>query len=90
MVGIKHMPDYSNTKELGRLIYTDYVYPFEIAAVILLVAMVAAIALTLRRRKDAKSQVVSEQVSVKKSDRLRIVSMQSEKFVAGQISEHKE
>jgi len=90
MVGIKHMPDYSNTKELGRLIYTDYVYPFEIAAVILLVAMVAAIALTLRRRKDAKSQVVSEQVSVRKADRLRIVSMQSEKFVAGQISEHKE
>ena len=69
---------YSNTKELGRLIYTHYVYPFEIAAVILLVAMVAAIALTLRRRKDAKSQVVSEQVAVRKADRLRIVTMKSE------------
>lgn len=78
MVAIKHAADYSNTKELGRLIYTDYVYPFEIAAVILLVAMVAAIALTLRHRKDSKSQVISEQIAVKKSDRLRIVAMQSE------------
>ena len=78
MAPIKHAADYSNTKELGRLIYTDYVYPFEIAAVLLLVAMVAAIALTLRRRKDVKSQVVSDQIAVKKSDRLRIVSMQSE------------
>jgi NADH-quinone oxidoreductase subunit J len=75
----KHAANYSNTKELGRLIYTDYVYPFEIAAVILLVAMVAAIALTLRRRKDAKSQVVSEQVAVKKADRLRVVEMPSER-----------
>ncbi len=49
-----HAADYSNTKELGRLLYTDYVYPFELAAVILLVAIVAAIALTLRRRKDSK------------------------------------
>ena len=75
---VKHAADYSNTKELGRLIYTDYVYPFEIAAVLLLVAMVAAIALTLRRRKDSKSQVVSEQVAVRKADRLRIVAMKSE------------
>jgi len=75
---IKHAANYSNTKELGRLIYTDYVYPFEIAAVLLLVAMVAAIALTLRRRKDSKSQVVAEQIAVKKADRLRIVKMQSE------------
>ena len=74
---VRHAADYSNTKELGRLLYTDYVYPFEIAAVILLVAMVAAIALTLRRRKDAKSQVVSEQISVKKADRLRIIPMKT-------------
>ena len=80
---VRHAADYSNTKELGRLIYTDYVYPFEIAAVILLVAMVAAIALTLRRRKDAKSQKVPEQVAVKKSDRLRIVKMQAESKVSG-------
>ncbi len=75
---VKHVADYSNTKELGRLIYTDYVYPFEIAAVLLLVAMVAAIALTLRRRKDAKSQVVSEQIAVQSKDRVRVVSMPSE------------
>ena len=84
---VKHAADYSNTKELGRLIYTDYVYPFEIAAVLLLVAMVAAIALTLRRRKDAKSQVISDQIAVRKSDRLRIVAMKSEKPVAVQPAE---
>ncbi len=75
---VVHAIDYSNTKELGRLIYTQYVYPFEIAAVILLVAMVAAIALTLRRRTGVKSQNVAEQVKAKKADRLRIVSMKSE------------
>lgn len=75
---IVHAADYSNTKELGRLIYTQYVYPFEIAAVILLVAMVAAIALTLRRRPGVKSQNISEQVKARKADRLRIVSMKSE------------
>ena len=90
MVAVKHAADYSNTKELGRLIYTDYVYPFEIAAVILLVAMVAAIALTMRHRKDSKSQVVSEQVAVKKSDRVRIVAMQSENQLAGQPPEGRE
>ncbi len=77
-VAIKHAADYSNTKELGRLMYTDYVYPFEIAAVILLVAMVAAIALTFRRRKDAKSQGVPEQVAVRKADRLRLIKMPAE------------
>ena len=69
---------YNNTKELGRLLYTDYMYPFEIAAVILLVAIVAAIALTLRRRKDTKSQDPSAQVRVRRADRVRIVSMPSE------------
>ncbi len=76
---VKHAADYSNTKELGRLIYTEYVYPFEIAAVILLVAMIAAIALTSRRRKDSKSQVIPEQIAVKKADRLRVVKMPAEK-----------
>lgn len=71
--------DYSNTKELGRLLYTEYVYAFELAAVLLLVAMVAAIALTLRHRDDKKSLDIAKQVSVKKSDRLRIVSMPAEK-----------
>ena len=75
----KHAADYSNTKELGCLIYTDYVYPFELAAVLLLVAIVAAIALTLRRRKDSKSQDVAKQVAVKSKDRIRIVSVPSER-----------
>ena len=76
--------DYSNTKELGRLLYTDYVYPFEIAAVILLVAIVAAIALTLRRRRDSKSQDAAAQAQVKRKDRIRIISMPAEKSVAGE------
>jgi NADH-quinone oxidoreductase subunit J len=74
---VKHAADYSNTKELGRLIYTDYVYPFELAAVLLLIAMVAAIALTLRRRRDSKRQDVSKQIRVRKQDRVRIVSVPS-------------
>jgi NADH-quinone oxidoreductase subunit J len=68
-----------NTKALGRLLYTDYVYPFEIAAVILLVAIVAAIALTHRRRKETKYQDPGQQVLVHKSDRLRVLSMPAEK-----------
>ena len=71
-------PGYSNTKELGRLVYTEYVYPFEIAAVVLLVAIVAAIALTLRHRKFTKSQNPSRQVNVRREDRVRIVSMPPE------------
>ena len=71
--------DYSNTKELGRLLYTDYVYPFEIAAVILLVAIVAAIALTPRQRKTSKYQDPSQQINIRRADRVRIVSMPAEK-----------
>ena len=74
-----HAADYSNTKEIGRLLYTEYVYAFELAAVILLVAIVAAIALTLRRRKDSKYINPAEQVKVKRSDRLRIIKMDSVK-----------
>jgi NADH-quinone oxidoreductase subunit J len=71
---------YSNTRELGRVLYTDYVYPFELAAVVLLVAIVAAIALTMRsRRKDSKFQDPSQQVRVKRADRVRLISMPSEK-----------
>jgi NADH-quinone oxidoreductase subunit J len=66
---------YSNTKELGRLVYTEYVYAFEIAAVILLVAIVAAIALTLRRRKDSKYLDPQAQIKVRREDRVRIVAM---------------
>jgi NADH-quinone oxidoreductase subunit J len=70
---------YSNTKALGRLLYTDYVYPFELAAVLLLVAIIAAIALTLRKRKDTKYQDPARQVLVKRSERVRLVSMPAEK-----------
>ena len=70
---------YSNTKALGRLLYTEYVYPFEIAAVLLLVAIIAAIALTMRKRKDTKYQDPSKQVAVKRADRVRLVSMPAEK-----------
>ena len=73
------LPGVSNTRELGRVLYTDYFLPFELAAVILLVAIVAAIALTLRGRKEVKSQNVGDQVRVKSSDRLKIISMPAEK-----------
>ena len=71
--GLVPPPGYSNTKDLGRVLYTDYVFPFEIAAVILLVAIVAAIALTLRSRKETKYQDPHAQLAVKASDRLKIV-----------------
>ena len=70
---------YSNTKALGRILYTDYAYAFEIAAVVLLVAIVAAIALTLRKRKDSRSQDPSEQVRARREERVRLVSMPAEK-----------
>jgi len=70
---------YSNTKELGRLVYTEYVYPFELAAVILLVAIIAAIALTMRKRKDTKYLDPARQIAVKRKDRVRLVSMPAEK-----------
>jgi NADH-quinone oxidoreductase subunit J len=64
---------YSNTQALGRVLYTQYAYPFELAAVVLLVAIVAAIALTMRRRTGLKHQDISRQVNVKSADRVRIV-----------------
>jgi NADH-quinone oxidoreductase subunit J len=73
----QHPANYSNVKELGRLIYTDYVYPFELAAVLLLIAIVAAIALSLRRRRGTKSQNVADQVAVKRNDRVRIMQVPS-------------
>ncbi len=74
----KHPADYNNTAELGLLIYTKYVYQFEIAAVILLVAIVAAIALTLRRRPNTKHQKIGEQISVRAEDRMRVIDIKSE------------
>ena len=65
----------SNTKDLGIVLYTQYLYPLEIAAVILLVAIIAAIALTMRERKDSKLQDAAEQIRVKPADRLRMVKV---------------
>jgi NADH-quinone oxidoreductase subunit J len=73
-----HAADYSNTRELGMQLYTTYVYPFEIASVILLVAIIAAIALTLRRRPGTRFQRQEEQVLVKRDDRVRMVKMGAE------------
>ena len=67
----------SNTKELGKVLYSQYIYPLEIAAVILLVAIIAAIALTLRERKDSKRIDPADQVRVKARDRVRLVKMKS-------------
>jgi NADH-quinone oxidoreductase subunit J len=72
-----HAAGYSNTAELGRQLYTDYLLPFELASVVLLVAIVAAIALTLRERKESRFMSPGEQVRVKKADRLRMVKMES-------------
>lgn len=86
--GVEQMPrpeghgaDYSNTREIGRVLYTVYVYPFEIAALILLVAIVAAISLTLRKRPETKYQTPGKQVQVRREDRVRVVEMKSEKPV---------
>ena len=76
---VEHPPpapaDYSNTKALGNVLYTDYVYPFEIAAVILLVAIIAAIVLTMRRRPETKYQNPAKQVQVRRADRVRLINM---------------
>ncbi len=69
--------DYSNTKAVGTLLYSNYVYPFEVASVVLLVAAIAAVALTLRSRTGVKVQDPSKQVLVTKADRLKIVSVAS-------------
>jgi len=71
--------DGSNTRALGRLIYVDYVYPFEVAAVVLLVAIIAAIALTHRTRRETKHQDPGEQVKVRRKDRIRLIDLPIEK-----------
>src|SRR6202161_2102082 len=78
MRGAAPLPaSYSNTQELGRVLYTQYAYPFELAAVILLVAIIAAIALTMRRRTIGKFQDISDQVNVHSADRVRLVTSMS-------------
>ena len=75
---VRHAADYSNTEALGEVLYTDYVLAFEIAAVILLVAIIAAIALTLRRRPTTKYQTPGNQIKVKRDDRLKIIKSDAE------------
>jgi len=75
---VKHAADYSNTEALGEVLYTDYVLAFEIAAVILLVAIIAAITLTLRRRPATKYQTPGKQIKVKRDDRLKIIKSDAE------------
>jgi len=72
----RHAAGYSNISELGQLLYTEYVYSFEIAAVILLVGIIAAISLTLRRRPNTRHQKVEEQVAVKGEDRLQVIKVE--------------
>jgi NADH-quinone oxidoreductase subunit J len=74
-----HEEGYSNTKEIGAVLYTTYLYPFEIAAVILVVAIIAAITLTLRRRRSADFMKPEEQVRVRRQDRIRLVKMAAER-----------
>ena len=78
--GFAPLPEgYNNTKALGAVLYTEHVYAFEIAAVILLLAIVAAITLTMRKRPGLKVQNISKQVAVRAKDRVRLVKMDAEK-----------
>jgi len=77
--GFVAMPEgYSNTKALGAVLYTEHVYAFELAAIVLLLAIIAAITLTMRRRPNLKVQDVAKQVAVRREDRVRIVKMDAE------------
>src|SRR5262245_53006357 len=80
-----HPAGYSNTAELGKVLYTRYVYAFELAAVLLLIAIVAAISLTMRKRAGLKQQDVARQVAVRREDRVRIIKMPAE----GAVQEEK-
>lgn len=77
---VKHTADYSNTEALGEILYTDYVLAFEIAAIILLVAIIAAISLTLRRRSTTKYQSPARQIKVQRDDRLKIIKSDAEEL----------
>jgi NADH-quinone oxidoreductase subunit J len=78
-VPVPHDADYSNTRELGELLYTNYLLPFEVAGVILLVAIIAAVALTLRTRSGVKTQDPAAQVRQRRDESVRLVKMKSEK-----------
>ncbi|MCC6708322.1 MAG: NADH-quinone oxidoreductase subunit J [Gammaproteobacteria bacterium] len=76
---VTHAADYSNTRELGLALYTQYIWPFEIAAVILLVAIIAAIALTLRHTRQTKAPKPEKQVAVRRQDRVRLIKVDAER-----------
>jgi len=76
---LPRLADYSNTQELGRVLYTEHVYAFELAAFVLLLAIVAAIHLTMRKRSGQRVQDISAQVRVRREDRVRLVSMKAER-----------
>jgi NADH-quinone oxidoreductase subunit J len=76
---VPHPADYSNTKELGAVLYTEHVYAFELASLVLLLAIVAAITLTMRRRPGLKVQDVAKQVAVRRQDRVRLVKVEASK-----------
>ena len=76
---VPYPPGYSNTEALGSVLYTEHVYAFELAAVILLLAIVAAISLTMRRRPGLKVQNIAKQVAVNRDDRVRLVQVEAEK-----------
>lgn len=84
---INRHENYSDTAALGRVMYTDYLLPFELASIVLLVAIVAAIALTLRGKRESKSMNPGDQVIVRKEDRLRIVKMKAEKVEPPAVDE---
>lgn len=84
---ISRHQNYSDTAALGRVMYTEYLLPFELASIVLLVAIVAAIALTLRGKRESKSMNPAEQVIVRKEDRLRIVKMKAEKVEKPAVNE---
>lgn len=84
--GLEAMPappaaaaSYSHVRELGRVLYTDYVYPFELASLVLVIAMISAVGLTLRKRKNSKYMHASDQVAVRSEDRFELIKMQAEK-----------
>lgn len=92
--GLENVPDpqakalgYSNTKELGRILYTTYVYPFELAAVILVVAIIAAIALTMRGSRQSKYVAPEKQLQAKRNERVRMVKMPAEKKAGSQTKD---
>lgn len=90
VTGAMHAADHRNTYELGRLLYSEYLYPIQAAAVILLVAMIAAIALTLRGRKDTKTVDPGVQVRVKAADRLQVLNVPATRTAAPEAAKEEQ